>query len=123
MLHLAHRVARQRIDEHIVARHLERRLAREGVLITAKVVNASSVRGVRVVAIRYTLNGRTKRRKFDLYGLWAEKLDAPEELEILATPGFYGMVHILGRKRVHDLHHALQRPDITPRAAAAPTSP
>jgi hypothetical protein len=90
----------------VVLRYREGLLAREGQLITATVLKARTVKGVRIVTIQYSLYGRTRTRKFDIYGLWAEKLDAPEEVEILVTPGFFGMVHVLGRIRIHDLRRA-----------------
>jgi len=103
----------------VIGRYTERRLAREGVRITAHVVNASTVSGVHVVALRYTLDGKTLRRNFDVAGPLAGKLGPPDEVEILITKGLFGMVHILGRTRIHELSRNLQIPKVTPAGPAS----
>ncbi len=74
-----------------------RELIKNGQRVAATVVKAKTLQGVRVTTIRYTLNGKTKTRKLDLRDEWAENLEAPQMLNIIATDGLFACVHVLGR--------------------------
>ena len=73
-----------------------RDLVQNGQRVVASVVKAKTVHGVRVVTISYSMNGKTKTRKLDLHGVWADQLDAPQMVDIIATDGFFTSVHVLG---------------------------
>ena len=73
-----------------------RKLADTGRQVRAVVRQAYSMAGARVLSIEYELDGKTRRKSLDIHEEWGAKLSVGDKLEVFASAGFMGRVHVIG---------------------------